>query len=168
MSKKITMKHIVDGKVYTRKTARTYTHVVLAKTDVAAAVAAMEAGVEARAKGAKSTAEWLWDKHLYNSTHEVGQVSYLGFGTVNQYDRDEAIEFFQQNGHLSRDQYALIKLIERRTREREQIKKLSESTPTWVVAAWSGSRELAIKACSQFERYSNFTRVEAINNEAAA
>ena len=168
MAKKITLKHIVDGTVYTRTTARTYTHVVLAKTDVAATVAAMEAGRSAKIQGRKVWANGKWDKEMYNNTHDVGHVSYMGYYIVTQTDRDEAREFFEQHGHLTREQYALIESIDCGLKLDEQIKKLRESTPTWDVAAWSGSRELAMKACSQFERYHNFTRVEAINNGVAA
>lgn len=168
MAKKTTLKHIVDGEVFTRTTSRIYTHVVLAKVDVPARIENIESYRKDIIKQAAKNAAFSWDLAQYNSAHAVDDVSFHGTYIVTQECKDDALKFVAQYGHLTRDQYIQQKADEANQRIDSQIESLKSSPQTWSVQSWAGSRELGMKACSQYERFQCFTRVEEINNGVAA
>jgi hypothetical protein len=90
MSKTMTLKHMIDGKVYTRTTARAYTHVVVSRTNakIAAAVEPLRAdamdraGTYAhnmieRAYGELAANEWDLNKVAPNPHSYMSRRSYM-------------------------------------------------------------------------------------------
>lgn len=163
---KTTFKHIVDGTVFTRQTARAYTHVVLAKTNVEASVQFIEKHCAGWIKQAKKNAEFDWDHAAYNSTASVGEPSFFKQYTLTQHQKHEAEAFFGKYGTLTRDQYIDQKVQTERDRLSAKIEALQTTDHQWVAAAWSGSLSNAWKAAAGY--HYDYTRVEAINNGVAA
>ena len=163
---KTVLKHIVDGNVFTRQTARAYTHVVLAKTSVYASLQHIAKQRASCVKQAKENAEFYWDNAQYNSTHAVGDVSFSGRYIVTQRYKEEAVKFLAEFGSLTRDQYIAQQLQEERDRLETKIMALMMTDHKWVVCAWSGSLSNAQKAAANFTL--DHTRVEAINNGVTA
>ena len=163
---KTVLKHIVDGKVFTRETARAYTHVVLTKVDVEASVQYIQKNYARWIIQAKKDSEFSWDYQNYNLTRAVGDVSFFGHSTVGQNNKDEAEKFWAKFGTLTRDEYLAQQMQQERDRLAAKIEKLQMTDYKWVVETWSGSLSNALKAAAGIK--SSHTRVEPINNGVAA
>jgi hypothetical protein len=163
---KTTFKHLVDGTVFTRKTARAYTHVVLTKVDVEASVQYIQKNYARWIIQAKKDSEFSWDYQNYNLTRAVGDVSFFGHSSVGQNNKDEAEQFWAKFGTLTRDEYIAQQMQQERDRLAAKIEKLQMTDHKWVVESWSGSLSNAQKAAAKFTL--DHTRVEAINNGVAA
>lgn len=170
---KQTLKHVVNGKTFTRQTARSYTHVVVARDNVDKQLARHAARKESDESVVRYCNEW-W-KHYQDvlAAGVGGKVFYMrnqgGYYlnksgpqlVVHQGMVDLGNDLVAQHGTL--DNYiATCKSNRDRNYETERT-RISSSDQQWYVTSWHGNANLAHKAAAALADYLD-TRVEAINN----
>lgn len=167
MSKK-TLKHSIDGEVFTRTTARDYTHVLVGRVNKAAVVADNDA-YEARlpdliAEACASHAKAIKVAKAIIKPENFGKFYRNHNGYKIQIDEREVekahsdLEWFaEEDRDLNQANIYAQSLADRRAKEAE----INEDE--WFVISWHSRPDLAEKAAAQSINSHFDTRVEAIN-----
>lgn len=178
---KQTLKHEVNGEIFTRTTARNYTHVCVARVDKGRTLAS------AKAELARVTSQSHRDAVTKEQTYKFKYRKYLLTKKVGEkafYDRNQGGFYLNRTGeHMEVRQYMLDlaaeylgesieanvenELNECRARAETWISHVEKSQPVWEVYSWHGSATLARKAADALYNQNREVRVEAINNGAA-
>lgn len=181
MSKKITLKHALNGDVATRTTARAYTHVVIASRNPEKVLAKAKADFNEKALAKViETAEYdykyaanlakvpVGEKFFYHRQQGGAYMNRTGkHMEVQQYQHDINNEYILC--YATKDEYVNAKVAEFIEQKNAAIAAADKVDTSEFVASWHGSRANAEKAgSSQWKTSCCDYRVEEINNGVAA
>lgn len=159
MAKKPTLRHVSDGRVFTRTTDRTYTHVVTVRGYTSAFV---EKYVQSQRKRAGEN----WDWHLECSQRAIGDKQHPDSTYLDHLLVDEAF--------LQRHRYELARMGTREQHQDAVEAAIREAYPLFehaqrAILGWCGRPDLADKLAMSGRTTSVHAgiRVEAINGGAA-
>jgi hypothetical protein len=181
MSKKITLKHALNGDVVTRTTARAYTHVVIASRNPAKVLAKAQADFNEKAQAdviEKAEYDYKYaanlakvpvgGKYYYHRQQGGSYLNRTGMHMeVKQYQHDIDKEYILC--YATMDEYVNAKIVEFIERKNAAIAAADKVDTREFVASWHGSRANADKAgSSQWKTSCCDYRIEEINNGVAA
>lgn len=169
----ILIKHVAPGgKVFTRRSARLYTHVVMRRHNVQAHIASIQAGRQQEVERSVTSATDDWDH--YARVRQVGvggrvpfQRNQPGFGRV---EGQEVHDYMVRGAQEYLEEYKTLEncVAQTRTETNAAIDRRIENVTRFrtdeFVVSWHQSRALAMKALDAHIYPGDVSRIEEVNN----